>query len=201
MKNGKKILALLFSAILLVVASVAGTLAYLNDAVEINNTFTVGKVEITMVETLVDPNGNPKTGDEKGTTSTGNEYKLIPGHTYTKDPTIKVSEGSEDCYILVEIVNELGGAATLPINTGWSKVQEDNITNTYVWVYGTNGDPTIVKASDEAVKPFSTFTFGENADPAQFKDSSIKVKAYAIQADTLESKTAAELWAILKPES
>ena len=90
MKNGKKILALLLCAVLLIVASVAGTIAYLTDDAAVKNTFTVGNVSISMVESVVDAYGVPTTG----TTSEGNTYKLIPGHTYTKDPTITVDSGS-----------------------------------------------------------------------------------------------------------
>jgi hypothetical protein len=174
---------------------VAGTIAHLTDDVTVKNTFTVGNVSITMVESLVDEYGNVTSG----TTNQGNSYKLIPGHSYTKDPTIKVSENSEDCYIFVMIENGLGSDATLPMNDGWAEVSKDG--NTYIWVYGTTEDPKAVSANDNAVVPFSTFTFGQDADPESYKDSSINVTAYAIQTDTLNSKTAAELWALLNPLS
>ena len=44
MKNAKKILVLLLCAVLLVGASVAGTLAYLTSQATVTNSFTVGKV-------------------------------------------------------------------------------------------------------------------------------------------------------------
>ena len=192
MKNGKKILALLLCAMLLVVASVAGTIAYLTDNKTVNNTFSIGNVTITMVESVVDVYGNVQTG-----TNTGNTYKLIPGHTYTKDPTIKVAEGSEDCYIFVEIVNGLGADGSLAMSAGWEMISANG--NTSIWVYGTAADPVSVSAEDDAVVPFTAFTFGQQANPADYENSAITVTAYAIQADTLEDLTAAELWTLLKP--
>ena len=199
MKNGKKILALLLCAVLLIVASVAGTIAYLTDNQAVSNTFTVGNVSITMVETKVNEYGVALTGEEAGTTNEGNIYKLIPGHSYTKDPTIKVSENSEDCYIFVEIENDLGSDAALTMNENWEKVTENN--NTSIWVYGTNDEPKAVGADDNAVVPFSSFTFDQYADPELYENSSIDVTAYAIQTDTLENETAEALWDMLKPQS
>ena len=188
MKNAKKILALLLCAVLLVAGSVAGTIAYLTDSTKtLENTFTVGNVDISLKETLVDEYGVAYTGDKAGTTDKGNNYKLIPGHEYTKDPTVTVEEGSEDCFIFVKIENGLGTDATLTMSTGWANVSGD------VWVYGTTAEPVAVSAGT-AVVPFTKFTFGAQANPAAHANSTIKVTAYAIQADGLDAKTAAELW-------
>lgn len=198
MKNAKKALLLVLCAVLLVAASVAGTLAYLTSNASVSNTFTVGNVSITMVETKVNEYGVALTDENAGTTNEGNTYKLIPGHTYTKDPTITVSENSENCYILVKIENGLGSDATLSMKTGWEKFNESR--NTSIWVYGTNSDPVSVSKNDK-VTPFTTFKFGDHANPATYKTSSIDVTAYAIQTDTLEDKTAEDLWALLNPQS
>lgn len=193
MKNKKKILALLLCAILLVVASVAGTVAYLTDNATVNNTFTVGNVDIDMVETKVDPYGNVLTGNDAGTTD-ANTYKLIPGHSYTKDPTVTVLSGSEDCYIFVKIENGLGSDATLTMSEKWTEVTRSG--NTIVCVYA-NAEGPVAVSEGESVTPFTAFTFGTDADPADYANSSITVTAYAIQADTLEDASAAELWNML----
>ena len=190
MKKAKKILILALCALLLVGATIAGTVAYLTSTDSVENTFTVGNVAITMVESVVDEYG----AKTSGTTDTGNTYKLIPGHEYTKDPTIKVSEGSEDCYIFVEIDNGLGADAALTMSADWAKVSKTE--NKSVWVYGTAAEPVPVGAENDAVVPFTAFTFGEEADPAAYSAAKITVTAYAIQADGLDAKTAAELWAL-----
>ena len=77
----KKTLTVVIALVLVVVMSVAGTVAYLTSTKTVTNTFTVGKVEITLDETDVDVYGS-KDGE---TRVAENTYKLIPGHTYTKD--------------------------------------------------------------------------------------------------------------------
>lgn len=220
MKQAKKIVALLLCAALLVGATIAGTLAYLTSTDSVTNTFTVGNVAITMDETLVDEYGNPAKKDGTGNIvavvngetperTEANIYKLIPGHTYTKDPTIKVSAGSEDCYIFVEINNGLGADATLNMSTSWAKVSENDNDNKSVWVFGTTDDPIAVGDEAAAVVPFDKFTFGVNAKPSDHvreengttKSDEIVVTAYAIQKDGLEDKTAAELWTLFSTNS
>ena len=53
-KNLKKVLLLVLCAALLVSVTVAGTVAYLTSTAKVENTFTVGKVKITMDESKVD---------------------------------------------------------------------------------------------------------------------------------------------------
>lgn len=124
MKNSKlrKVLLLACSAVLLVCLSVGATLAYLTSQDTVTNTFTVGKVKITLDETLTTPDGKPaKYVKEEGaegevTTSivpvgedetpdrvNANEYHLMPGHTYTKDPTVTVLADTEPCYIRIRM--------------------------------------------------------------------------------------------------
>lgn len=93
MKKAKKIVALLLCAVLLVGASVAGTLAYLADKEDVVNTFTVGNIDIKLDE------ANTATDDAGDRTEDGNKYHLLPNQTYTKDPTVWVKEGSEEAYI------------------------------------------------------------------------------------------------------
>ena len=54
MKKTKKALLLSLCAVMLVTASVLGTMAYLTSTDEVVNTFTVGNVAITLDETDVD---------------------------------------------------------------------------------------------------------------------------------------------------
>ena len=95
MKTKSKALLLTLCAVLLVAASVLGTMAYLTSTDTVTNTFTIGKVEITLDETdVTNPNG-PRVK--------ANSYKLMPGTTYTKDPTVTVKAGSEDSYVRMKV--------------------------------------------------------------------------------------------------
>lgn len=93
MKTTKKALLTVLCALLLVVVSVLGTIAYFTDSEAVTNTFTVGKVEITLDEKDVDDSTANKDRD------TSNAYHLLPGQTYEKDPTVHVTAGSEECYV------------------------------------------------------------------------------------------------------
>ena len=96
MKKAKKILALLLCAVLLVAASVAGTLAYLTDNDTTTNTFTVGKVDIELQEYEVDPQTGEKTETETVVQKL-EDLELVPGRTIQKNPFITVASNSESC--------------------------------------------------------------------------------------------------------
>ncbi len=75
--------------ILIAAGSVLGTLAFMTSTDTAVNTFTVGKVEIDLNEFDYDGDDDTKK----------NEYHLIPGTEYQKDPTITVKQGSEEAYV------------------------------------------------------------------------------------------------------
>lgn len=95
MKTKSKALLLTLCAVLLVAASVLGTMAYLTSSDTVTNTFTVGKVEIKLDETDVTNPTGPRVK--------ANSYKLMPGTTYTKDPTVTVKAGSEESYVRMKV--------------------------------------------------------------------------------------------------
>lgn len=96
-----KALVLVLCALLLVASTVFVTMAYLTDTTEtVHNTFTVGNVQITLDEAKVTEYGDEVVGADR---VTKNEYRLIPGHTYTKDPTVTVVQNSEDCYVYAKV--------------------------------------------------------------------------------------------------
>lgn len=102
MKAKTKTKALLMSlcAVVLVVASVLGTMAYLTDTKEVKNTFTVGNVSIDLDEAKVNPDGTVVEGADR---VKANDYKLLPGHEYTKDPTVTVLKPSVESYVRMKV--------------------------------------------------------------------------------------------------
>ena len=184
MKKAKKALLLALCAVLLVGATIAGTVAYLTSTTqEVKNTFTAGNVTITLDEAPVDLYGEVVTGDRR----TENKYKLIPGHTYVKDPTIHVDAESEACWVFAKLVNGLDDNATVTINEGWTEV--DTAADGGV-VYAYNTKMEAGKSTDPL---FSEFTFNGTADPEACKDASIVIIGYAVQADSFANPEAA--WA------
>ena len=94
MKTKNKALLLSLCAVLLVAASVMGTMAYLTSQDAVTNTFSVGSVAITLDESDVDNSTEGENDRDKA-----NAYHLLPGHTYVKDPTVTVDAKSEDSYV------------------------------------------------------------------------------------------------------
>lgn len=191
MKKLQNAILLVLCAVLLVSASVVGTLAYLQYKTDpVTNTMTVGKVEITLDEAKVDVYGVPVEGADRVTENT---YKLIPGHEYTKDPIVTVETGSEPCYLFVEVVNGISNVEIESGNTieaqmtanGWSRLTTDST----VWYKS-----TAVDARENAVEVavFTTFTINGEADVSACVGKTITITAYAIQADGFD--TAADAW-------
>lgn len=106
----KKILVACLCVALAVLTIAGTTLAYLTSTKEVKNTFTVGSVAINLDEALVNTDGKPVDKDGNVVTDlaaakrvTGNSYKLMPNHTYTKDPTVTVLDGSEASYVRMKV--------------------------------------------------------------------------------------------------
>lgn len=178
----KKTVALILALVLVFGAAVGGTIAYLTSTKSVENTFTVGKVEITLDEAQVNDMGQPVDNDGKVVEKAAaprvdhNEYKLIPGHTYTKDPTIHVAADSEDCYLFVKIVNQLGTAAPLNMGEKWSLV--NGSTDTYMFAEKVSAEANVVV--------FDGFTFSSDVNAENlpgYNAKTITVTACAVQAD------------------
>lgn len=212
MKTAKKAMLMTLCAIILVVATVFGTMAYLTSTDTVTNTFTVGNVAIKLDEAKVGTDGKALTGAD-ATRVKENSYKLLPGHVYDKDPTVTVLAGSEESYVKMTVTvnkaNELdaifapGGANLTSIfggydATNWidkgSTKDADNNTRTYeFWYKGTvsAGDADVaLDALFDTITVPSTIT---KEQLATIEGMTITVNAYAIQADGFENADAA--WA------
>ena len=175
--------------------SIGGTIAWLTDSTqEVENTFTVGNIDITLKETgttLVDG------VDTKS-------FKMVPGNVLEKDPTVTVEGGSEECWLFVEVTESenLDSFITYAIANDWTELD----------AVGEDGDVYAVVyrkvAADEDDQVFAVLS-GENGGTVTVKDGVTKAmmndieedkateptltfKAYAIQAANFE--TVEEAW-------
>ena len=201
MKSKHKALLLSMCAVLLIVGSVFGTLAYLTDSEAVTNTFAVGRVGLSLQETgMTDP-------DNDGVF--GKDYHLLPGQTYSKDPTVTVDAGSEESYIRMMVTvtfenaltdatlaTELDGIFTGYDKTKWIReskdISADSKSITYEYRYYTTvtgGD------NGKELEPlFTGFTVpGEytNEQIAALDGMTIDVQAHAIQAAGFDDADAA----------
>ncbi len=190
MKTAKKSLLLALCAVLLVVSSVLGTMAYLTSQDAVTNTFTVGKVAITLDEADVKTDGTYVTDENNRVDA--NEYHLLPGHAYTKDPVVHVGEDSEPCWIFVKVENNIKDIQATDAKTietqmadnGWTLVTDE--TNVYAY------KNTVQAAQDIPV--FASFKVDgtlTNEKLASYEQKTIDVTAYAVQADGFDTAEAA----------
>lgn len=96
----KKTVAFVLAMVLVFAVTVGITVAYLTSTDNVKNTFTVGSVKINLDEAKVNTDGTAVTPAER---VKANEYKLMPGHTYIKDPTVTVLKGSEESYVRMKV--------------------------------------------------------------------------------------------------
>lgn len=188
-KTKTKALVLSLCAVLLVAVSVFTTIAFLKASDSVENTFTVGKVSITLDEAKVNEYGNTVSGADR---VKANTYKLIPGHSYTKDPTVHFAAGSEASWLFVKVENGLSAieadatiAAQIVAN-GWTALGGAGNDG----IYYRKVDATNVNL-DYPV--FGSFKLSGNAAVASYAAAKITVTAYAIQAEGFD--TAAAAWA------
>ena len=178
MKNKKtlKVLALALAFVLVIGIAVAGTVAYLTaTTTAITNTFTVGKIEITLTETA------------------NLSFKIVPGSKDTKDPTITVKSGSEKCYVYACVENNLVIDSTV--------VGTPNIVSTDWTAIATSGNKTLYRykeivdaaSADKALALFTEVAYSNTITESTITaldGKTIVVTAFAHQSDNVEQSAA-----------
>ena len=190
----KKRTMIFVTAMVLLFAMVTGsTLAYMTSkTATVQNTFTYGNVLITLDEAPVNSDGQATNGARV----TANTYRLFPGKTYDKDPTVHVDADSEDCYLFVRVVNPISGIEDADGDTiakqmqdrGWTLVSGK--TNVYAYNGTSQGTTTATVSKGENIKVFETVTI---ADDAKFAGTygQVTIEAFAVQAEGFASAAAA----------
>ena len=206
----KKILVACLCVALAVLTIAGTTLAYLTSQDKVVNTFTVGNVQIKLDEAKANADGTLVANADR---VKANSYKLIPGHTYTKDPMVTVLSGSESSYIKMTVTfskaAELdaifapNGADMTSIfngydSTNWNyKGNTENATantRTYeFWYKEAVAAPTTDVALDALFDSITVPGTITNTQLATIEGMTITVNAYAIQADGFATPEAA--WA------
>lgn len=169
----KKTLALVLALTLLVAGVVGGTLAWLTDrTAEVKNTFTVGDINIGLAETTTN-------------------YKMVPGNTIAKDPTVTVKANSEACWLFVQVTESenLDTFITYAIANGWTKLKSGVY---YREVSASDADQPFSVLAGNAVTVNNTVT-KEMLTAKDFTNPTLTFKAYAIQKDHFT--TPADAWA------
>lgn len=190
-----KALLLVACAVLLVLGTVFTTVAFLSSTTDVvKNTFTVGNVVITLDEKDVDASTPDMDRDIK------NEYHLVPGKEYDKDPTIHVQANSENCYLFIKVKNDITS-----IEDAGATIEAQILANDWQ-VLSTEADGSVIyyladeiesKNEVQDIYIFKTFKVGDDVSNATLtalaeNEPTITVVAYAIQSTGFES--AEEAW-------
>lgn len=194
----KKITVAVLVLALVLCFAIGGTLAWLKtETTPVVNTFTYGDINIGLSE------------------SDDLDLKMIPGNSIKKDPVVTVKEGSEACWLFVEVKESENFDAfmTYAIAEGWtlyntttsgSNIQTDNTTaDTYV-IYRevaktTKDELFYVLAGKEGyqngyVTVNDTVTKKMFAALTEATRPTLTFTAYAVQSDNVT--TVADAWTI-----
>ena len=180
MKTRSKVLSLVLAGTLVVSAGMFGTLAYLTDKTDkVVNTFTTSGIEIDLTET------------------TGTEYKMVPGFTIGKDPTVTVEADSEDCYLFVKLEKSANfdDFLTYKMSGGWTSL--DGVDGVFYRVVANNAnDQTFEVLKDDQVTVKGTVTEDQLAALNNGTYPTLTITAYASQQykDNTTSFTPMDAW-------
>lgn len=176
----KKKVCLSVAAIALVLCcAIGGTLAWLSAKTDtVVNTFTVGDININLSETTTD-------------------YKMVPGNTIDKDPTVTVKADSEACWLFVKVEksDNFDDFMTYETENGWTALTGE--TGVYYRTVGTAAADrgfAVLKDNKVTVKDGVTKQM-LNALTADTYPT-LTFTAYAVQQDNITDVSTA--WAAAK---
>lgn len=166
------------AVVLVLCCAVGGTLAWLTQKTDaVVNTFTVGDINITLTETE-------------------REYKMVPGNTIDKDPTVTVQAGSEACWLFVKVEKSANFDTfmTCAMATGWTALAgQEGVYYRQVDAAATAAGASFAVLADNqvTVKDTVTKTMLNALTPATYP--TLTFTAYAVQMDNVADAAAA--WA------
>ena len=178
----RKALVVLSLMMVLAVAAVGGTIAWLTDkTAPVVNTFTVGDINITLTETTSD-------------------YKMVPGNTIAKDPKVTVKAGSEACWLFVKVEEStnLGEFISYTVDSEWRQLKDaegNNVAGVYyreVAATTADTDFKVLTNNQVTVKDSVTKSMMDALKVTDATQPSLTFTAYAVQKDNIT--TAAAAW-------
>lgn len=172
----KSLITMIVTLALVAVVGVGATLAYLTSTTgTVTNTFTVGKVAISLTETSKDGKEN--------TTKTGFDYEnVLPGSTYDKEPVVTVADDSEDCWVFVKF-NNPSNLEIVGLNKNLKPVEGQKD----VYYYAANDGKMVAKET------FTVFTGVKVSEDVKEGDKieDVTIVASAVQYANVETVAAA----------
>lgn len=212
----KKFLILTLSFALVICAAVGTTYAWLTHSTgKIVNTFTVGNVNIELWEMYMKKiptgvsgqyseilyNADTRRGDYTAT-----DFKIIPGNSQRKQPYVKVTEDSEECYVYIAVNDGFAGytvkdsdgsdvrAVSYIINDNtvksdcyWVKVKDlDDSVTLYRYNITIGGTGKVEQTMSALFDNVYYSQYIDSEDILSLNGKNIEIKAFAIQANDLK---------------
>ncbi|MGY3746079.1 hypothetical protein ACWN8P_02380 [Vagococcus salmoninarum] len=179
-KTKKKMVGIIGLGVV-VMLGIASTYAFLSDQTAlIANTFTVGKVGISLAEPAWE--------------LAGPEHKIVPGGTLEKDPTLTVKADSEESYVYLELdfsndLAEFTAYYELDYHADWELIASTPQKKVFAY------KETVATSKQGTTLPalFTTISFSEELTSetlSQLTAPQINVKGYAIQAQGIATALA-----------
>lgn len=166
----RKIIFLIAATCLASTITVGSTLAWLSDKDSAKNTFSIGNVDVTLVE----ENWNPEEGKD-----------IYPGKTVTKDPIVK-NVGNNPCYVRAKIIFS---------NESLKNYIQFNDLDTTNWVYNESDGyyyfQTPVSKNSQTTELFKSVTLKDNYKETDIISFDIDVYTEAVQSEGFNNAQAA----------
>ena len=212
--NKKKVI--IAAIVLALVLSIGGVLAYFSDSATATNTFTVGKVKITLTEPTWTSTGAAKAAH------------VLSNQLIEKDPTI-TNSGENDAYVFIKVTipketivveaQDGSGSATtgteqplfdlidsagaVGVNSGWELMTTTQVTGATEYIYSYSSSNTMTALAKNASTPalFTKIRFANVQENWGVENTTktVEVTGYAIQTENLNGGTTTNtgVWAIL----
>lgn len=171
-----RILLTAVAALLLVVVSVGGTLAWLQDKTEtVTNTFKPSTIGIELDEN--------KQWDGTDLGEDDWEAQFIPGVDLTKDPVVSVTTDVEAyVFVKVEVTGAWPDKATWTMAEGWTALDETKYPGVYYRETAVNAEyhviaGDIITVSDKMTQADMTAMYKDNVA----QDTTMTIQAWVIQ--------------------
>ena len=148
----------------------------------IENTFTVGNINIELTETGADANGKQT-------------FKIIPGTNITKDPKVTVKAKSEACWLFVVVkATQIPTFMTYSVASGWTEYTGATIAGSKIY-YRSVGAADAENGVSYPVIAGNTITVSKDVTKAQIDavttNPELSFTALAVQAENVTTVDAA----------
>lgn len=181
------------AVVLMLVLLVGGLVAYFTDTDTKTNTFTIGNVDIEVLEDAWNQPG----GSDKA-------ENMMPGDSVNKDPKIHNKSTTNPAYVFMKVESPCTTGATPlelfdytndpQVNSGWELMTNGTCTSgkiTRIYSYSASGTMTALAANGNTPTLFDTLTLNKNVTGDIPSNTDVKITGYAVQTTGLEGNPTA----------